>query len=506
MNLQAKVRSRPDLLLLGLIVLLGALLRLATIDQQSFRYDETVTALRIIQPDFFDTLGAIPDSESAPPFYYLLAWFWSVPFGNGEVGLRTLSALFGIAAVPVAFLASSALGLNRRAALIAALFIAVSPVLIWFSQDARVYSLVFLLAGLGLLFFAQALDSPRRSSYLLWGLFSGLAIATHYFAGFLVLPQALILLFLGRDRIWALVSIGVIGLFGLALMPVFIEQATNANASWIGDQSRAERIERAAAQLVGQDTGSAHGARPDWRVPLAVPLLIALSSIAMLLAFGDRRQKRGAALAAVVGAFGVGLPFLIGLVGTDYFNGRNSVPAWFPLIILLAAGYGATRTRWFGPLLAGLAATLALAFTVDSFIQPRLQREDFRGIARSAGPPPADGALVTIRFAANVPMRYYLELCPARGGLLTLRQVDLLGSADAIEANADRILPAPFSLASIETVSYNYTLARYVSAKAVPVSLKRLRNGALVGSRARASVLVRRSVSPCPSSGPVPVR
>lgn len=506
MSLQAKVRTRPDLFLLGLIVLLGAALRLVTIDQQSFRYDETVTALRIIQPNLFDTLGAIPASESAPPFYYLLAWLWSVPFGNGEVGLRSLSALFGIAAIPVAFFASGALGLNRRASVIAALLIAVSPVLVWFSQDARVYSLVFLLAGLGLLFFGRALNAPSRSAYLLWGLFSGLAIATHYFAGFLVLPQLLILLFLGRDRVWAFISIGVIGLFGLALMPVFIEQATNANASWIGDQPRTERIERAAAQLVGQDTGSAHGARPDWRIPLVIPLLIALSSIVMLLALGDRRQKRGAALAAVVGACGVGLPFLIGLVGTDYFNGRNSVPAWFPLFIFLAAGFGATRTRWAGPLLAGLAAALALAFTIDSFIQPRLQREDFRGIARKVGPPPDDGALVTIKFAANVPLRYYLELCPARGDLPPLRQIDLVGSADAIEANADRILPGSFRRVSIEPVSYNYTLARYVSRKAVPVPLRILRDGDLVGSRARASVLVGRTVSPCPSSGPALAR
>ena len=75
------------------------------------------------------------------------------------MGLRSLSALAGVAAIPIAYLGAVSLPLPRRAGLIAAAIVAVNPVLIWFSQDARAYALVFALTGLSFLFFARA----RRS-------------------------------------------------------------------------------------------------------------------------------------------------------------------------------------------------------------------------------------------------------------------------------------------------------------------------------------------------------
>jgi len=75
------------------------------------------------------------------------------------VGLRSLSALAGTASIAVVYLGAVSLPLPRRAGLVAAAIVAVSPALIWFSQDARAYALVFLLTALSFLFFARA----RRS-------------------------------------------------------------------------------------------------------------------------------------------------------------------------------------------------------------------------------------------------------------------------------------------------------------------------------------------------------
>src|SRR3712207_9410986 len=93
--------ARNRLLLAG-IVLLGAVLRFATLDGQSYWFDEAVT-VRLLRMDLGDMLSAIPDSESTPPLYYVLAWFWTQLFGTGEVGVRTLSALVGTATIPVAY-------------------------------------------------------------------------------------------------------------------------------------------------------------------------------------------------------------------------------------------------------------------------------------------------------------------------------------------------------------------------------------------------------------------
>ncbi|HET9676483.1 MAG TPA: glycosyltransferase family 39 protein, partial [Solirubrobacterales bacterium] len=252
--------ARLDLLILGGIVVLGGALRFATIDLQSYRYDEAVTVARVLHPSLFDTFAAVPHSESTPPLYYLLAWFWSQPFGTGEAWMRTLSALAGTASIPVVYLAARALPLARRAALVAATAVAVSPVLIWFSQDARAYSLVFLLTALSFLFFARARRSGRRRDLAWWSVFSALALATHYFAGFVVLAEAALLLWGSNRRAVAVALLPVVAMAAL-LLPVALEQREHAHAGWIASQPAGERLERATAKLVGSDNGDEHGER-----------------------------------------------------------------------------------------------------------------------------------------------------------------------------------------------------------------------------------------------------
>ncbi|CAN5165883.1 hypothetical protein BH20ACT13_BH20ACT13_24020 [soil metagenome] len=80
---------------------LGALVRFATLDRQSFWLDELVT-VSLLHQSFGDMLTAIPESEASPFLYYVLAWPWTRLAGFGEIGLRSLSALVGAAIVPVA--------------------------------------------------------------------------------------------------------------------------------------------------------------------------------------------------------------------------------------------------------------------------------------------------------------------------------------------------------------------------------------------------------------------
>ena len=100
-------------------------------------------------------IGLIPQTESTPPLYYSVAWAWARVFGYGEVGLRSLSALAGVALIPVVYGAGAKL-VSRRAGVIVAALAACSPLLIWYSQEARSYELLALLTGVSLLAFAYA--------------------------------------------------------------------------------------------------------------------------------------------------------------------------------------------------------------------------------------------------------------------------------------------------------------------------------------------------------------
>src|SRR5919204_4501936 len=146
---------RQAWLLVGIIAAAAAV-RFATLGHQSYDHDGAVTAGRVLHAGLGKTLDLVNNSERSPPLYYVLAWLWSKLFGTGEVGLRSLSALFGTLTVPAAYLAARELA-SRRAGTIAAGLVAVNPYLIWYSQEARSYALFALLSAWAFYFFARAL-------------------------------------------------------------------------------------------------------------------------------------------------------------------------------------------------------------------------------------------------------------------------------------------------------------------------------------------------------------
>ncbi len=444
----------------------------------------------MLHPSVVDTLSAVPHSESTPPLYYLLAWLWSRLFGTGEVGLRSLSALAGTASIPVIYLGAVALAMRRRVGLIAAGIVAVSPVLIWFSQDARAYSLVFLLTALSFLFFARALGEARQGTLIAWAVSSALAICCHYFAVFVVAPEAvLLLLWTSKWRRIVAASLVVVAAVGL-LLPIAAKQAEHGHASWIAEQPLGERLERAGAKLVGNDNGNEHGVRQPGPLPLALPAGLALIALSLLALAGDRSERRSAVPAAAVGAAGIVAPLALGAAGADYLDGRNLLPVFVPLILVLAAGFGVRRYARAGLLAAAAFCVCSLLFTIEIDRLPRLQREDLRNAAQQVGRLRPDKAVVTIRYSANMPLRYYLDAEPARRALPPLREIDLVGSAAAAQENARRLLPSGFRRVESRPVSYNFTLTRYVSARPQRVRVRLLERGALVGGAPRAAVLV----------------
>ncbi len=104
-----RARSAVFWVVVGLTALAAAL-RFGTLGLQAYHHDEIVTASRILRDGFWHAMDAVGFSESAPPLYYAVAWVWTQLTGTGEFGLRSISALAGVATVPVAYLA------RRRAA------------------------------------------------------------------------------------------------------------------------------------------------------------------------------------------------------------------------------------------------------------------------------------------------------------------------------------------------------------------------------------------------------
>ena len=160
----------------GALTAVAAVLRFWGLGRQGLWFDEANTA-QLLQLSPGHMLGLLPQSESTPPLYYCVAWVWVRIFGNTAAGLRSLSAVAGVAMVPVAYALAAEL-VSRRAGLICAALTACNPLLVWYSQEARAYELLVLLSAVSVLAAARAVREPSRRRVALWTLAAVLALAT----------------------------------------------------------------------------------------------------------------------------------------------------------------------------------------------------------------------------------------------------------------------------------------------------------------------------------------
>jgi len=122
---------------------LAAALRLPTLTIESLWYDEAFTAWLAVLP--VSNLLAATLNDVHPPTWYLIEAGMVRIFGNSELSLRLVSALAGIALVPAVYRLARSFNFPRENQAAAALLAAVAPFAVYYSQEARVYSLIYLL-------------------------------------------------------------------------------------------------------------------------------------------------------------------------------------------------------------------------------------------------------------------------------------------------------------------------------------------------------------------------
>jgi hypothetical protein len=398
-------RSRTFWIVAGLTAL-AALLRFATLGVQAYHHDEIVTASRVLRAGFGHAMNAVGFSESAPPLYYALAWVWTQATGTGEVGLRSLSALAGVAVVPVAFLIGRELR-GREAGLMAAALVAVNPMLLWYSQEARAYSLLSLFCALGLLYCVRALRRGGRRDFVLWGVASGLALATHYFALFAVAIEAVLLL--RRRGRAALPGLAVLAGAGLALAPLAYRQMSYGHAEWIGNSSLGHRLWEVASTFLTGETADIIG-RPQRPALAFVPLALALAAFVLLALRAGRAERRAAAIPLAVGLGAIAIPVAVALAAADkdYVLARNLMPAAVPLLIAVAIGLTLPGARRLGRVLGAGLLAYSLGFCIWASVSPDLHRPDWRAVAERLGEPGKPRATVTWTLG-QASLRYYLS-------------------------------------------------------------------------------------------------
>lgn len=173
-----KAHPRTDffVLCLGLAVFLA--ITLINAPRASIWFDEAFSAY-IAQFSFWD-IARYTGADVHPPFYYWLLKIWSSLFGTTELAYRSLSILFGAATTTVAFFLSRKL-FGRKVAWLSLLFLTLSPMLIRYSDEARMYTLVALIVFSATYLMIHAQESRKKSAWVWYGVLISLGMWTHYF-------------------------------------------------------------------------------------------------------------------------------------------------------------------------------------------------------------------------------------------------------------------------------------------------------------------------------------
>ncbi len=159
------------------ITLLGLILRVLYINKPDGLWNDEYISWMIASRPMLDGFWAGIKSQCHMPVYYLYLKSFMAMFGQSDLLLRLTSVLCGTLSIIAMYF--TGLEKDRKTGLIAALFTAISSFLIYYSQEVRFYSLLFLFSVLSLLFTIKLVKKTNLTNLICLVISNLLVIFTH---------------------------------------------------------------------------------------------------------------------------------------------------------------------------------------------------------------------------------------------------------------------------------------------------------------------------------------
>lgn len=181
--------------LLLLLIFIGAIFRFYKIDFQSVWLDEIHT-INEANPNISisELYSSLLVSDPHPPLYFILVQLFFKIFGYSTFVLKMFSALMGVGGLFAIYFLGKEL-INKKVGLIAVVLLSVNYFHIYYSQEARMYSMLFFTTTLSFYFLVRFLNKPSIKTVVSHAFFAALMIYTHFFALFALCAEYVILLF-----------------------------------------------------------------------------------------------------------------------------------------------------------------------------------------------------------------------------------------------------------------------------------------------------------------------
>ncbi len=159
------------------IVILGIILRLIFIDKPDGLWNDEYVSWMIAAAPFNNGFISAVKSQCHMPFYYLYLKFFMTLFGQSDLLLRLTSVFAGILSIIAMYFTGREK--DEKTGLTCASLTAISSFLIYYSQEVRLYSVLFLFSALSLLYTLRCIKNPVKKNFVLCALFNFLILFTH---------------------------------------------------------------------------------------------------------------------------------------------------------------------------------------------------------------------------------------------------------------------------------------------------------------------------------------
>ena len=159
------------------VIVLGILLRLVLIDKPEGLWNDEYVSYMISSASNFNAFVAGIKSQCHMPLYYIYLRVVMTMFGSSDVVLRLSSVLVGVLAIPVMYLVGKEK--DEMTGMYCASFCAISSFLIYYSQEVRLYSLLFLISALTLLYTLRLLKTQNVHNLIGFVIANFLILFTH---------------------------------------------------------------------------------------------------------------------------------------------------------------------------------------------------------------------------------------------------------------------------------------------------------------------------------------
>lgn len=211
--------------LIIILLIVGIFFRFVNLDLKVYWHDEVYTSMRAagytrheIDEEIFqdriikaselqkfqqikpgssseDTIQSLATEDPQhPPIYFLIARMWMQQFGSSITASRALPAIISLISLPLIYFLALELFRSQLTAILATVFLALSPFDLLFAQTARQYSLLTACVIASSFLVLRSLQFSTWPNWIIYTFISTIGLCTHPFFALTLIGQAIFII------------------------------------------------------------------------------------------------------------------------------------------------------------------------------------------------------------------------------------------------------------------------------------------------------------------------